>query len=254
MAPERVKVDHAVTAAPRTSCRLLNWPPCAGMYEQVKVAAMSVVGRIGMIGAALLISAALLAPRPLIAVPTPGESPIAPGSTSLTGQLLIATPSMADPRFVHTVILMVRHDRNGAVGLVINRPLGERSLKELLQALGDKDAADAEGNVPVFSGGPVQPELGFVIHSADYHRAGTLVIDSRVAMTSSREILRDIAAKQGPAHSLVAFGYAGWAPGQLDGEMALRAWFTAADDTRLVFEEDRDKVYDEAMKRRTQDL
>jgi putative transcriptional regulator len=149
---------------------------------------------------------------------------------------------------------MMRHDRNGAFGPVINRPLGERSFKELLQAVGDKDAADTEGNVPVFSGGPVQPELGFVLHSADYHRASTLVIDSHVAMTSSREILRDIAAKQGPTHSLMAFGYAGWAPGQLDGELALRAWFTAADDMKLLFEEGRDKVYDEAMRRRTQDL
>jgi putative transcriptional regulator len=214
---------------------------------------MSVIRRISLIVAVLLISAVLLAPRPLIAVPTPGEPPIAPSSTSLTGQLLIAAPSMADPRFVRTVILMVRHDRNGALGIVINRPLGERSLKELLQAVGPTDAA-AEGTVRVFYGGPVQPELGFVVHSADYHRASTLVIDSRVAMTSSREILLDIAAKRGPAQSLLAFGYAGWAPGQLDGELALRAWFTAADDMKLLFEEDRDKVYDEAMKRRTQDL
>jgi putative transcriptional regulator len=186
-------------------------------------------------------------------VPTPGDAPIAPRATSLAGELLIAAPSMADPRFVRTVILMVRHDRNGAFGIVINRPLGERPLKDLLQALGDKDAV-AEGTVRVFHGGPVQPEVGFVIHSADYSRGNTLSIDSRVAMTSSREILHDIAARKGPAHSLVAFGYAGWAPGQLDGEMASRAWFTAADDTRLLFEEDRDKVYDEAMKRRTQDL
>jgi putative transcriptional regulator len=223
------------------------------MEADAKVPAMGMIGRIGTIVATSVVAAALLAPRPLIAVPTPGDAPIVPGSTSLAGELLIATPSLADPRFVHTVILMVRHDRSGAFGIVINRPFGERPFKDLLQALGDKDTA-VEGSVRVFYGGPVQPELGFVIHSADYNRANTLSIDSRVAMTSSREILHDIAARKGPAHSLVAFGYAGWGPGQLDGEMAARAWFTAADDTRLVFEEDRDKVYDEAMKRRTQDL
>jgi putative transcriptional regulator len=148
---------------------------------------------------------------------------------------------------------MVRHDRNGAFGIVVNRPVAERSLTSLLRALGDTDAA-VEGNVRVFSGGPVQPERGFVVHSSEYRRADTLDIDARVAMTSSREILRDIAAKQGPAQSLLAFGYAGWAAGQLEGELALRAWFTATDDIKLLFEEDRDKVWDEAMKRRTQDL
>ena len=223
------------------------------MQTDAKVAAMGMIVRSGTIVATLLLAAALLAPRPLIAVPNQGDAQIAPGTTSLAGELLIAAPSMADPRFAHTVILMVRHDRNGALGIVINRPLGERPFKDLLRALGDKDAA-VEGTVRVFSGGPVQPELGFVIHSADYNRGNTLAIDSRVAMTSSREILHDIAARKGPAHSLVAFGYAGWAPGQLEAEMALRAWFTAADDTRLLFQEDRDKVYDEAMKRRTQDL
>jgi putative transcriptional regulator len=106
----------------------------------------------------------------------------------------------------------------------------------------------------VFAGGPVQPEIGFVVHSADYRRAGTIVVDSRVAVTSTREILRDIAKKQGPQKSLLAFGYAGWGPGQLDGEMALRAWFTAQEDLDLIFDLDRAKVWDEAMKRRTQDL
>jgi len=89
---------------------------------------------------------------------------------------------------------------------------------------------------------------------ADYRRAGTIVVDSRVAVTSTREILRDIARKQGPQKSLLAFGYAGWGPGQLDGEMALRAWFTAQEDVDLIFDLDRARVWDEAMKRRTQDL
>jgi putative transcriptional regulator len=177
----------------------------------------------------------------------------APARASLAGQLLVATPSMGDPRFAQTVILMARHDKNGAFGIVINKPLGERPLASLLTALGEKDGG-VEGSVRVFAGGPVQPEIGFVVHSADYRRAGTIVVDSRVAVTSTREILRDIARKQGPQKSLLAFGYAGWGPGQLDGEMALRAWFTAQEDVDLVFDFDRAKVWDEAMKRRTQDL
>jgi putative transcriptional regulator len=177
----------------------------------------------------------------------------APARASLAGQLLVATPSMGDPRFAQTVILMARHDKNGAFGIVINKPLGERPLASLLTALGEKDDGVA-GSVPVFAGGPVQPEIGFVVHSADYRRAGTIVVDGRVAVTSTREILRDIARKQGPQKSLLAFGYAGWGPGQLDGEMALRAWFTAQEDVDLIFDLDRAKVWDEAMKRRTQDL
>jgi putative transcriptional regulator len=176
-----------------------------------------------------------------------------PPRASLAGQLLVATPSMGDPRFAHAVIFMARHDNSGALGIVINKPVGERPLASLLEALGDKEAG-AEGSVRLFAGGPVQTDVGFVVHSADYRRAETIVVDARVAVTSTREILRDIARKQGPQKSLIAFGYAGWGPGQLDGEMALRAWFTAEEDVGLIFDLDRAKVWDEAMKRRTQDL
>ena len=177
----------------------------------------------------------------------------APARATLAGQLLVATPSMGDPRFAHTVILMARHDKKGAFGIVINKPVGERPLASLLETLGEKETA-AEGNVRIFAGGPVQPEIGFVVHSADYRRAETIVVDAHVAVTSTREILRDIARKQGPQKSLIAFGYAGWGPGQLDGEMAQRGWFTAEQDVDLIFDMDRAKVWDEAMKRKTQDL
>jgi putative transcriptional regulator len=176
-----------------------------------------------------------------------------PARASLAGQLLVATPSMGDPRFAQTVIFMARHDKSGAFGIIINKPVGERPLASLLEALGDKEAG-AAGSVRLFAGGPVQPEVGFVVHSADYRRAETIVVDARVAVTSTREILRDIARKQGPQKSLIAFGYAGWAPGQLEGEMALRGWFTAEEDVDLIFDMDRAKVWDEAMKRKTQDL
>jgi putative transcriptional regulator len=190
---------------------------------------------------ALLLTAALPAPTAL------------PQRASLAGQLLVAAPSMGDPRFYQTVIMLVRHDRTGAMGIVVNRPLQERPLAALLEALGEK-ADGAAGNVRIFAGGPVQPELGFVLHSAEYRRADTMEIDGHVAMTSSREILRDIATNRGPKQSLVAFGYAGWAPGQLEGELVQGVWFTAPADAKLIFEEERERVWENAVTRRTQDL
>jgi putative AlgH/UPF0301 family transcriptional regulator len=138
---------------------------------------------------------ALAAPVTLIAAPSnPAEAPAQP---SLKGQLLIATPAMRDPRFDHAVILMVRHDRDGAMGLVINRALGEKPLAELLVAFGAKDTP-ATGNVRIFLGGPVQLEVGFVVHGTDYRRAETLDVDGRLAATPSREVLRDIAPDEKP--------------------------------------------------------
>jgi putative transcriptional regulator len=200
--------------------------------------------RTGVVAAAivaLLLTAALPAPTAL------------PQRASLAGQLLVAAPSMGDPRFYQTVIMLVRHDRTGAMGIVVNRPLQERPLAALLEALGERADA-AAGNVRIFAGGPVQPELGFVLHSAEYRRPDTLEIDGHVAMTSSREILRDIAANRGPKQSLVAFGYAGWAPGQLEGELMQGVWFTAPADSKLIFEQERERVWENAVTRRTQDL
>jgi putative transcriptional regulator len=200
----------------------------------------------------LLALAAILLPATLLhaALQNPAETP---GQASLAGQILIASPGLRDPRFDHTVILMVRHSAGGALGIVLNRPLGERPLANLLDAIGEKDSG-ITGSLRIFSGGPVQPEIGFVIHSTDYHRPETVEIDARVAMTSSREILRDIASRHGPLKMLVAFGYAGWGAGQLENERGQRAWFTAAADTQLIFDADRDKVWDDAMAHRTQDL
>jgi putative transcriptional regulator len=182
-----------------------------------------------------------------------GRPTAAETHASLAGQLLVASQSMNDPRFDHAVILMVRHGRDGALGIVINKPVGARPLARLLEIFGDKDS-NAAGQVRIFAGGPVQLELGFVVHSADYHRAQTLDVDGRVAVTSSREILRDIAANQGPKKSLIAFGYAGWAPGQLEGELEKRVWSIAPADEMLIFDEPREKVWESAFSRRVQDL
>lgn len=196
--------------------------------------------------AASALPAALFGAAP----PNPADTQ---GGAFLTGQLLIASPVMRDPRFRETVLVMVRHNKDGAMGMVINRPMGEQPLARLFEALGESGKG-VTGKVPVYYGGPVQPELGLVLHSGDYRRAGTLDIDGRVAMTATKEIFRDIAARTGPGKSLIAFGYAGWSPGQLEGELALNAWFTAPFDPKLVFDEDRDKVWGIAKERRTRDL
>ena len=199
---------------------------------------------------AILSFAAILASAALLVAGRPSG---AETRASLAGQFLVASPSMGDPRFDRAVILMVRHGADGALGIVINKPLGERPLANLLEIFGEK-GSNAAGQVRIFAGGPVQRELGFVVHTADYRRSGTLDVDGRVAMTASREILRDIAANQGPKKSLIAFGYAGWAPGQLEGEMERRVWSTAPADETLIFDEDREKVWESAFSRRIQDL
>jgi putative transcriptional regulator len=176
-----------------------------------------------------------------------------PETVSLTGQLLIAAPTIGDPRFAHTVILMVRHDSQGAFGIVINRPVGEGSIASLLEGAGE-DISGVSGSVKIFAGGPVQQELGFVVHSAEYHLDETLDVDGRVAMTANRQVLRDIGRNLGPVKSLFALGYAGWGPGQLEGELAHHDWFTTPAEPRLIFDDDRANLWEEAMARRTRDL
>ena len=206
-----------------------------------------------------LATTGLLASALLFAVgarPPPGASvqadPSAPAD-SLAGQFLVATPEMRDPRFFHTVILMVQHEERGALGIVVNRPIGVRPLAALVEGFGGS-GGDVSGQVQVFAGGPVEPGVGFILHSAEYSRHGTIRLDDRVAVTSSLEVLRDLGQGRGPAKSLVAFGYAGWRAGQLEDEVAQGAWFTEPEDPRLAFDEDRGKVWDAAMKKRTYPL
>jgi putative transcriptional regulator len=198
---------------------------------------------------------ALLAVAPPIAAQQPNDAPQqAPEKfVSLAGQFLVATPTMGDPRFERSVILIARHNKDGAFGLIINRPAAERPLSQLLEALGEK-GAPVNGTVRLFAGGPVQPELGFVIHSPDYMGPQTLGVDSRVSVTMSLDILRDIGAGKGPQQSLIVFGYAGWGPGQLEGEIARRSWTTAPADRKLIFDENREKLWDIVYALRIQDL
>lgn len=172
---------------------------------------------------------------------------------SLTGELLVASPQIGDPRFWHSVILVVRQNDQGAVGIMINRPVGEVPLAQLLQAVGLNDTG-VKGTVRIFAGGPVGPGIGFVVHSPDYHRDGTTAIDSRLSFTENPQILEDIAHGHGPRKKLIAFGYAGWAPGQLQTELGRGDWFVIPETPNLVFDDNRDHVWDDAMASRTTQL
>jgi putative transcriptional regulator len=197
---------------------------------------------------ALALIVSLIAVSSPIAAQQPDEKFV-----SLAGQFLVATPSMEDPRFARTVILMARHNKEGAFGLIINRPAAERPLSQLLEALGEK-GAPVNGTVRLFAGGPVQPELGFVMHSPDYMGPQTLAVDGHVSVTMSLDILKDIGAGKGPQKSLIMFGYAGWAPGQLESEIARRSWTTVPADSKLIFDQDRSKLWDIVYALRIQDL
>jgi putative transcriptional regulator len=200
----------------------------------------------------ILVLTAIVVPETCLIAAQPCCAQI-PIDDSLVGQLLIASPTIQDPRFDHAVILVVRHNQDGAMGIVINMPTEERSLANILEMVGEQDT-NVTGKVQLFAGGPVQPELGFVIHSSDYRRLGTIDVNERVLMTSNSRILRDIGNNKGPKQSLIAFGYAGWAAHQLDDELRRRVWFTTPADVNLIFEEDREKLWDSAYARRAQDL
>jgi putative transcriptional regulator len=200
----------------------------------------------------IALAVALLAPAGPIAAPTPPPD-TAPAQGSLQGQLLIASPQIGDPRFSHTVILIVRHDRTGALGLIINRPFDERTIKSVLAAIGRADDT-VEGKVQVFAGGPVEVGTGFILHSTDYRQADTMDIDGHIAMSSNPDILRDIGHHKGPQKFLFAIGYAGWGPGQLERELARNDWYTEPADPQLVFDDSREALWEHAMARRPRDL
>ena len=188
--------------------------------------------------AAAALGLAAVEPTPL----SPAPENTAPADPP-PGNLMIASAQIQDPRFYHAVVLILQHTKDGAFGIVINHKLATEKIAALLAAAGDDDKS-VDGTIPVFSGGPVQPELGFVVHSADYHTARTMSVDGKVAMTASKETLKDIGHSKGPKKYFFAFGYAGWGAGQLDGEMAHNIWFKAPEDPKLVFDADRAKVWD----------
>jgi putative transcriptional regulator len=157
-------------------------------------------------------------------------------ATSFHNQLLIAMPGMADPNFSTTVTLVCEHNDEGALGIVINRPtnLSVGGLMEqlALESNGGTDVTDA----PVLLGGPVAPERGFVLHHPFGEFESTVAVSSHVQLTLSRDVLDSMARGLGPSQSLVALGYAGWEPGQLEAEMLENTWLTVPATPELIFE------------------
>ncbi len=171
----------------------------------------------------------------------------------LAGQLLVATPEMRDPRFAETVIFMIKHDQSGAMGLVLNRPLGEVPVANLLEEFGIEGEA-VGGDIRLHYGGPVEVGRGMVLHSSDYVGEGTVIVNDTVAFTAEREIVRAIAAGAGPRLSLITFGYAGWSPGQLEAEIANGGWITVPADEALVFGDDHEGKWRRAIARQSIEL
>jgi putative transcriptional regulator len=166
--------------------------------------------------------------------------------TYLAGQLLVAMPGMQDPRFARSVIYMCAHNDEGAMGLVINQVLDSLTFPDLLEQLGI-ETKGLRDPINVHFGGPVESGRGFVLHSADYVKEATLVVDEDIALTATVDILKAIAVGDGPTRSLLALGYAGWSPGQLDEEMKANGWLSVVPDNELVFGLKPDTKWDQAL-------
>lgn len=156
----------------------------------------------------------------------------------LGGQMLIAMPNMGDPRFDRSVIFLCAHDEDHAMGVIVNKPLDDVDLSELLEQLEIAPQADAD-ETPVFFGGPVQTERGLVLHTLDYQLETTLALGDGLGLTASRDILIDIAGdkpkRPAPRRFLLAIGHAGWGPGQLEKEISMNAWAHCEPDEEIIF-------------------
>lgn len=157
-------------------------------------------------------------------------------SENLTKQLLIAMPSLQDPNFTRTVTVICEHNKHGAMGIIINQPTS-MSVDELFDQLDFKDKNNKAPNPsPVFAGGPVHIDRGFILHDSDRQWKSTHIIDNDLMLTTSEDILLDIALGKGPKNSIIALGYAGWAAGQLEQELAENVWLTVPYEANIVFD------------------
>lgn len=155
--------------------------------------------------------------------------------SDLTGKILIAMPDMGDPRFRRSVVLVCAHSDDGAMGIVLNQPMKNMQFAKLLDLLGIEDVQNAP-DLPVRTGGPVEPVRGFVLHpkSMDPHD-GSMDVGSGLELTTTRDILVELAEGRGPDQAILALGYAGWGPGQLDNEIRANGWLTAEMDPAYAF-------------------
>jgi putative transcriptional regulator len=164
----------------------------------------------------------------------------------LTGHVLIAMPAMADPRFSQSVIYLCAHTEDGAMGIVLNRPIERPSFDDLLRQL-DVEPTPPARRIRLCSGGPVDNKRGFVLHTSDWTGDGSLRVTDALALTASLDVLKAIAEGHGPREGLLALGYAGWGPGQLDVEMQQNAWLSVIPDEKLLFDADSDTKWRRAL-------
>jgi putative transcriptional regulator len=173
--------------------------------------------------------------------------PPSPGPDQfLTGQLLIAMPVMADPRFAQSVIYVCAHTPDGAMGLVVNRPITKPSFDDLLRQLEIEPVPPAR-RIRLCAGGPVDNARGFVLHTADWTGEGSLKVNEALALTASLDVLKAIAEGGGPRAGLLALGYAGWGPGQLEAEIQQNAWLSVPAEEGLVFDDGHDTKWRRAF-------
>ncbi|MCP4043488.1 MAG: YqgE/AlgH family protein [Gammaproteobacteria bacterium] len=155
--------------------------------------------------------------------------------TNLTNHFLIAMPALADPNFFHTVTFVCAHNQEGAMGIIVNRPL-DLHLGEILAQMNIHTTATTPNEIRIYDGGPVQRERGFVIHWPKGDWDAMLPVGDELGVTTSRDVLAAVANDEGPKNSLIALGYAGWGAGQLEKEMAENAWLSGPADMRILFE------------------
>jgi len=167
----------------------------------------------------------------------------------LTGQLLVATPDIQDPRFAESVIYMVKHDAEGAMGLIINKPIAKGQIDDLLKSSG-RQTQGSQKNILIHYGGPVGQHQGFVLHTDDYSIDSTTKVSNGIALTADVKMLEALAGDKGPRQSLFILGYAGWAPGQLEAELKTNSWFILPGNEALIFGADADKKWRQAMDKR----
>lgn len=165
----------------------------------------------------------------------------------LTGMLLVAMPTMQDPRFAHSVIYLCAHSREGAMGLVVNQVVDNVTLPNVIGQLGIETSVLSDADSLVHFGGPVETSRGFVLHSPDYVLESTLIIDDSFALTATVDVLRAIADGSGPRRRFFALGYAGWAPGQLDREIQDNGWMMVPADPDIVFSHDHETKWHRAL-------
>jgi len=185
----------------------------------------------------------------IVALVQPAHRLAAQQESDFAGQLLVATPEMKDPRFVESVIYIVQHNHEGTMGLVINRPLAQAPVEDVIKGSGI-DGKDGTREITVHYGGPVSPRQGFVLHSDDFVLENSKKVKDGIAMTSDARIVAEISKGKGPRQFLLMIGYAGWAAGQLEEEIKAKSWFFIPADKELIFGKEAEKKWRRALDKR----